>query len=156
MGKLSEMRSRYNAGFSPEDRKLLEMLHEKLFNKRITITGCADCYRDAYIIIINKLKKLGSMPTPSAYVLKRGAMLYDADNNNHYVSDIPTEVAERLLLQAPERIKLFQSYPKNWELRLSQLKKKLNKKAEEAPKETEAPAETEATTETEAPAEAEE
>ena len=131
INQLEEMRIRYDDGFSVSDRALLENLNQIVFGKVITKTGCSDCYRDAYILIYNKLKALGEMPTPSNYKLKAGMLIHTFNSPNFYTLEIPDEVAEDYLRTNPSNIREFQRYPADWEERI-----KKNSKQEETIAET--------------------
>lgn len=136
MLQLSEMKSRFQSGFSSSDRLLLDSLHRLLFGKEITNTGCSDCYRDAYVIIVNHLKKSKTMPEKPNYVLKAGALIHPAGTSSFYVNPIPDEVAEEHLSKYPSEVNKFAHLPTDWEDRVAVHKaRKLaqaEKKAEEA------------------------
>lgn len=128
ISRLEEMRDRYKIGFSPSDREFLEKLNYRLFHKIITQTGCSDCYRDAYLIIRNKLKTLNAMPVEANYILKNGILLHEFGTSEYYTHDVSDEVAEYFLKKNPADISLFQKYPEDWRTRIS--KKPVEKKAD--------------------------
>lgn len=121
MNLLTDMKSRFNDGFSYSDRDVLDTLHKLLFNRGITNTGCSDCYRDAYLLIVNKLKQTKEMPKlNSLYTLKAGAILRRPGSNRFYANPLPNdEVPEQYLLHNPADIVLFATYPADWEARVS-------------------------------------
>ena len=119
MSRLEEMRPRYKAGFSFSDREYLEKLNQRIFHRVITNTGCSDCYRDAYIIIYNKLKKGYTMPTLSNYCLKAGAVIHSFGSPDYYTLEVPDKVAEAYLRKTPKNICAFQRYPSNWRERIA-------------------------------------
>lgn len=49
MSRLTDMRSRFDSGFSSSDRSYIEQLYRSLLNKTVRRSGCADCYRDAFL-----------------------------------------------------------------------------------------------------------
>ena len=120
--RLEEMRSRYKDGFSTSDRSFLESLNWRLFNKAITLTGCSDCYRDAYIIIYNRLKNDKKMPTIANYILKNGALLHEFGTSEYYSHQVTDEVAEKFLKKNPELISQFAKYPSDWKERIADKK----------------------------------
>ena len=119
MNRLEEMRSRYDDGFSSSDRQFLDRLYYSLFVKAITKTGCSDCYRDAYILCVNKLKRLKSMPKKPNYILKAGAMIHPVGTSKFYTNPIKDEVAEDWLSKYPGQIGMFAEYPEDWEERVA-------------------------------------
>ena len=143
MQRLKEMRSRYKDGFSPSDRVLLESLNFRLFNKAITLTGCSDCYRDAYVIIYNRLKSEKKMPVVANYILKNGALLHVFGSSAYYSHQVSDEVAEKFLKEDPELISQFAKYPEDWKKRIEKKAEKKSEKVAETPSK-EAEAETEA------------
>lgn len=118
MTQLSEMESRFQSGFSSSDRSLLEALHRTLFGKGITNTGCSDCYRDAYILIVKQLKTSKKMPDKPNYILKAGALIHPTGTSKFYTNAIPDDVAEEHLSKYPNDIIRFAHYPNDWEERV--------------------------------------
>lgn len=115
MSRLTEMRSRYDNGFSSSDRSYIERLYRMLLDKPIRKTGCADCYRDAYIEVFTYLKRTGTMPTKPNYILKAGVIVHPNGTNKFYANaNIPDEVAEKRLAEYPESISDFLSYPSDY------------------------------------------
>lgn len=128
--RLEEMRSRFDSGFSPSDRTYLEALNFRLFNKPITLTGCSNCYRDAYVLIFNKLKRDKKMPTEVNYILKNGALLHEFGTSEYYSHRVSDEVAEHFLKKDPESIRLFHKFPSDWKERINKSKTEKAVKAE--------------------------
>lgn len=128
--RLEEMRSRYNDGFSPSDRTYLEALNFRLFNKPISLTGCSDCYRDAYVLIFNKLKRDKKMPAEANYILKSGALLHEFGTSEYYSHRVADDVAEYFLKKNPEDIRLFGKFPPDWKERINKSKTEKAVKAE--------------------------
>lgn len=119
MSRLTEMRSRYDSGFSSSDRSYIERLYRMLLDKPIRKTGCADCYRDAYIEVFTYLKRTGKMPTKPNYILKAGVIVHPNGTNKFYANaNIPDEVAEKRLAEFPESINDFLSYPSDYLIRV--------------------------------------
>lgn len=86
-----------------------------LLDKPIRKTGCADCYRDAYIEVFTYLKRTGTMPTKPNYILKAGVIVHPNGTNKFYANaNIPDEVAEKRLAEYPESISDFLSYPSDY------------------------------------------
>lgn len=127
MAFLDEMRPHYNDGFTSSERSAIETLYNKVCGKPIRRSGCSDCYRDAYIEVVTTLKRLGTMPTISNYVLKAGVVLSDGfgSSNFYTLSNIPDDVAEKHLALYPNDIDLFERTPSDWEERASKKKAEL-------------------------------
>lgn len=120
MSTLDSMRSRYEDGFSTIDRSLLDKLHFLLFGREITNRGCGDCYRDAYILIYNHLKKIKAMPKPSLYKLKLGVVIqFFGESNVYSNSNLTDEIAERFLAKNSANKRFFSDLPSNWEERVA-------------------------------------
>lgn len=114
------MKSHYQCGFSYKDQQYIESIYMRLFNKPMQKrSGCQDCYRDAFILIINKLKTMTEMPKESPYRLKAGVVASSFGSSDFYVLDMPEEAAEKWLHEFPERINQFQKYPEDWQERLN-------------------------------------
>lgn len=139
---LEEMKPHFDAGFTLSERSLLDELHHELFNRVITLTGCSDCYRDAYLIIYNKLKRDGSMPDKSNYKLKPGALIRFFGETEYYTNNVPDAVAERYLKLDKDNIKNFQRFPDDWESRIGAKKPSTEVKTEEEDNNTPAPQKT--------------
>lgn len=123
MLQLTDMKSRYDSGFSYSDKQLLESLNRLIFGKGITNTGCNDCYRDAYIIIMNHLKKTKTMPAKPNYVLKAGALIHPAGTSKFYTNALPSDdIAEEHLSKFPADIIKFAHYPADYEQRVEAYK----------------------------------
>ncbi len=117
--RLQEMESRYNDGFSSLDRSYLDSLYFAFFGREITNKGCSDCYRDAYMEILIKLKKTKEMPKKSEYVLKPGAIITFFGEPKCYTNaNITDEAALRFLSQNPRNESLFEALPRDWEKRV--------------------------------------
>lgn len=127
MQRLSEMKSRFDDGFSSHDRMYLDSLYFALFGKEITNKGCSNCYRDAFIEINVKLKKIQAMPKKSEFVLKAGAVITFFGEPKCYTNaNMTDEVALRFLSLNPINERLFETLPDGW-------KNRINAPAEQAP-----------------------
>ena len=112
MDRLAEMRSRFDDGFSSSDRLFLQEASIAVLGRPVRNTACRDCYRDAYLEIINKLKKQGKMPKEKLFILRAGVLLHFAGES--YVNDNLTDViAMDALNDNIGRLDLFQKVPDN-------------------------------------------
>ncbi len=123
MSRLSEMRSRFDDGFSSSDRNFIERLYASMLNKKVRKSGCSDCFRDAYIELYHYLKKEGKMPNKPNYVLKAGVVIHPRGTNEFYANtNIPDEVAEAHLAKFPDAINDFLTFPADYKLRVASRK----------------------------------
>lgn len=130
------MKSHYNGGFSYKEQQYIESIYIRLFNKPMPKrSGCQDCYRDAFILISNKLKSMTEMPKESPYKLKAGVVASSFGSSDFYVLDMPEEAAEKWLHEFPERINQFQKFPEDWQERVES---RFATNAENAPESTNA------------------
>ncbi len=153
MSQLSEMNSRFQSGFSFSDRQLLDKLHRQLFGKEITNTGCSDCYRDAYVIILSHLKQNKTMPKTPNYILKAGALIHPVGTSKFYTNPLPSDdIAEEHLSQFPDAINLFAHFPEDWEDRVNAYKerKESEREARQAEEKSDVAAQVQAQADTEA------
>jgi len=112
MDRLAEMRSRFDDGFSSSDRLFLQEASIAVLGRPVRNTACRDCYRDAYLEIINKLKKQGKMQKEKLFILRAGVLLHFAGES--YVNDNLTDViAMDALNDNIGRLDLFQKVPDN-------------------------------------------
>lgn len=115
---LMEMKPHFDSGFTPEERDFLVEWHIRILGKDIPNRACSDCYRDAYILLTNKIKTMAQLPEQTDYKLKAGIVEHIFGSSKFYVLDLPTEVAETILREHPEKINEFQRYPADWETRI--------------------------------------
>lgn len=114
------MKSHFKGGFSYKEQQYIESIYISLFNKPMQKrSGCQDCYRDAFILISNKLKTMTEMPKESPYKLKAGVVASSFGSSDFYVLDMPEEAAEKWLHEFPERINQFQKFPDDWQDRVN-------------------------------------
>lgn len=114
------MKSHFKCGFSYKEQQFIESIYIRLFNKPMQKrSGCQDCYRDAFILITNKLKTMTEMPKESPYKLKAGVVASSFGSSDFYVLDMPEEAAEKWLHEFPERINQFQKFPEDWQDRIN-------------------------------------
>lgn len=114
------MKSHFDGGFSYKEQQYIESIYMRLFNKPMQKrSGCQDCYRDAFILISNKLKTMTEMPKESPYRLKAGVVASSFGSSDFFVLDMPEDAAEKWLHEFPERINQFQKYPEDWQERIN-------------------------------------
>lgn len=123
MALLEEMRPHYHEGFTSSERSAIEKLYNRVCGKPIRRSGCSDCYRDAYIEVVTTLKRLGTMPITSNYVLKAGAVLHEFGSSDFYtLGNCPDEFAEKWLARFPKDEVLFEKMPSDWMERVEKVK----------------------------------
>lgn len=117
---VSELRTRFDSGFSSSDKSNIELLYRKVLRKDFVKTSCNDCYRDAVIEIYSYLKKEGKMKNKCDYSLKNGVLLQVFGSNEMYTNaNLTNEAAENFLRKNPQGENLFAHLPEDWEERIS-------------------------------------
>ncbi|MBR0116487.1 MAG: hypothetical protein IJM04_04315 [Prevotella sp.] len=115
MDRLSEMRSRYDDGFSSSDRVFINEVHGLLFGHPVKNLGCPNCYRDAYIEVTLKLRKMKEMPKKKNFVLRSGVLLHAFNGEVFTNANLTDEIAMDALNENRGRFDLFAKVPDNWE-----------------------------------------
>lgn len=113
------MKGRFDSGFSFEDRKTIEDIYKRVMGRAFVRTSCSDCYRDAYIIITNKLRTMAELPKEAPYKLRAGEVLRRFGTNELYTLEMPTDAAEQWLAERPQDITKFQRFPADWQARVN-------------------------------------
>ena len=112
MERLSEMRDRFDAGFSSSDRLFINDMSVVVLSKCVRNSSCSDCYRDAFLEIYHKLKMLGTMPKEKKFVLRAGVLLHF--NGKMYVNEnLTDDIAVAAISDNVGRKDLFQKFPDN-------------------------------------------
>lgn len=112
MERLSEMRDRFDAGFSSSDRLFINDMSVVVLSKCVRNSSCSDCYRDAFLEIYHKLKMLGTMPKEKKFVLRAGVLLHF--NGKMYVNEnLTDDIAVSSIADNEGRKDLFQKFPDN-------------------------------------------
>jgi hypothetical protein len=83
--------------------------------------NCGSCYRDAYVLIVNRLKNMTKLPDNEQernYALKAGEFIQYFGEKEFIVNPVTDAQAEKFLGQFPKRITIFSRYPEDWEARV--------------------------------------
>ena len=110
VNKLEGLRARFDAPYSPSDKRLIESLYYAILGKMFAPTSCQNCYHDAVIEMSLFMKNGYTMAQEKRYILKAGAIICnpEIDNGKVYTNvNITDDVAERYLLLFPDKINLF-------------------------------------------------
>ena len=134
--KLEEFKARNATNFTGAEKKFIDRVYRRIFNKEVSNKGCNSCYKEAFIEIYCQVKKLKELPDMSAYRLKNGVVYTEPFTNHSYVGEVKDEDAERILSKFPAMIKKFARYPDDWEARCN---KEAKGKRSRKPKEPEQP-----------------
>lgn len=130
MERLSQMKSRFDSGFSSADKLFIMEMHELLFGLPIQNPGCNDCYRDAYILIVNHLKRTGTMPKKGNFVLRNGVLL--TYKGKHYTNaNLTDDIAMEALNENMKRLDLFTKVPDNYAERIASYFERLKSESEQ-------------------------
>lgn len=126
---LTELRGRIDSGLSSMDKAQVTSLYNEVLGKTFKPTSCRDCYRDAVIEMILYLKKNGAMKEKCQYTLLNGAIIREFGTGKVYSNaNLTDKVAEAWLRKYPQQIKMFATYPADWQERVSRSVKKRVKK----------------------------
>lgn len=115
--QLEAIKPRHATSFTGADKKFIDRVYRRLFNKEVSNKGCNSCYKDAFVEIYCQVKKIKELPDMSAYRLKNGVVYTEPFTNHSYVGEVKDEDAERILSKFPAMIKKFARYPEDWEAR---------------------------------------
>ena len=126
MSELKELRNHFDSGFSATERDRIDKLCKKYLGHGVENKTCGDCYRDAFLQLRSTLSKLGRLPEERNYALKEGNYLHTFGSDD-YITEPTDEQAERYLAQYPGAIARFSKYPENWEERVENRKKNIQK-----------------------------
>lgn len=130
MERLSQMRSRFDSGFSSADKLFILEMYEFLLGHSIPNPGCPECYKDAYMEIIYKLKKTGTMPKKGNFVLRNGVLL--TFKGKHYTNaNLDDEVAMEALNENIKRLDLFAKVPDNYAERIASYFERIKNESEQ-------------------------
>lgn len=108
------MKGRLDSGFSSSDRIFIREVHEYLFGYSVRNTRCSECYRDAYILIMYKLKKDGTMPKEKKFILSNGVLLHAFNGEVFTNANLTDEIAMDAINENAGRISLFAKVPDNY------------------------------------------
>lgn len=116
---IEELRGRFDAPFSSEDKEVIEKLYAEVLRKRFIPTSCQQCYHDAVIEISCYLKRNGEMKKMCSFVLLAGAIIHSPLFMNGKVfsnENLTDDVAMRYLAQFPNAASLFQKFPDGYKV----------------------------------------
>lgn len=126
---ISDMKGRINSGLSSIDKAEIARLYGEVLGKTFKVTSCRDCYRDACIEMELYLRKNGAMKEKSKYVLLNGFIIQEFGTGKVYSNaNLTDKVAEDYLRKYPQQIKMFASYPDDWQERVSKKVRRMNRK----------------------------
>lgn len=126
---LTELKGRIDSGLYSMDKAQVANLYNEVLGKTFKPTSCRDCYRDAVIEMILYLKKNGAMKEKCQYSLLNGAIIREFGTGKVYSNaNLTDKVAEAWLRKYPQQIKMFATYPADWQERVSRSVKKRVKK----------------------------
>lgn len=98
-------------------RKEIELLSRKYLNR--TVSGCGNCFFDAYIELINLETKTIMEKEECKFRIRRGKLLKDAVNQNVSLimtqANITNELALYHLKTNPDSVEYFEELPEDWE-----------------------------------------
>ena len=103
-------------------RQEVEILTKAFFNT--SVSGCGDCYAEAYTKLMNLNLKTAMEKIECQFVLGAGRLLQDINDRTKTCSqaNITTELALYHLSKNPNEINKFVKFPKDWEQQVENFK----------------------------------
>lgn len=127
--RISELRGHVDSGLSSMEKAEITKLYREVLGKEFKPTSCRDCYRDACIEMELYLRKNGAMKQKSLYMLLNGVIIREFGTGRVFSNaNLTDKVAEEWLRKYPNQIKMFASYPEDWEVRISKKRRNSNER----------------------------
>lgn len=128
--EIERIEKQCKTGLTGSDKKLVDSVKYRLFGEHIVNKGCGNCYHDACILILLKLRGMSKLPSYD-YVLKGGAVLVEPMTGKPYIGGIPNDVAEKFLkINKNKWLPLFAKVPDDLDARLAEQKETTEEKTE--------------------------
>lgn len=124
--------TRSDNNLTKTDKQFIEQHFPLVRRRPFTKTSCGQCYADAIIEMLVYLRK-NELMAKSNYILKSGVVLQAASDPKVYTNaNLTDAVAERYLRDNPKRIRLFASYPDDWDERIKPKERTRKKEIEDS------------------------
>ena len=111
-----ELRGRSNSSpFNSQDKRSIEELHREVIGYDMKPTTCQNCYHDALILIILRLKKTTAMAQDRQYQLRNGFIIHSPIFHQGAIftnANLTDDIAREYLERFPANSTMFSKIPK--------------------------------------------
>lgn len=115
LARANELRGRHNSSpFNSQEKRSIEELHREVIGYDMKPTTCQNCYHDALIFIILRLKKTTAMAKDRQYTLRNGFIIHSPIFHQGAVytnANLTDEVAREYLERFPANVTMFSKIP---------------------------------------------
>jgi hypothetical protein len=115
LARANELRGRHNSSpFNSQEKRSIEELHREVIGYDMKPTTCQNCYHDALILIILRLKKTTAMAKDRQYTLRNGFIIHSPIFHQGAVytnANLTDEVAREYLERFPANVTMFSKIP---------------------------------------------
>lgn len=101
--------------FNSQDKKSIEELHREVIGYDMKPTTCQNCYHDALILIILRLKKTTAMAQDRQYQLRNGFIIHSPIFHQGAIftnANLTDDIAREYLERFPANSTMFSKIPK--------------------------------------------
>lgn len=116
LARANELRGRSNSSpFNSQEKRSIEELHREVIGYDMKPTTCHNCYNDALILIILRLKKTTAMAKDRQYTLRNGFIIHSPIFHQGAIytnANLTDEVAKEYLERFPANITMFSKMPR--------------------------------------------
>lgn len=115
LARANELRGRHNSSpFNSQEKRSIEELHREVIGYDMKPTTCQNCYHDALILIILRLKKTTAMAKDKQYTLRNGFIIHSPIFHQGAIytnANLTDEVAREYLERFPANVTMFSKMP---------------------------------------------
>ena len=116
LARANELRGRHNSSpFNSKEKRSIEELHREVIGYDMKPTTCQNCYHDALILIILRLKKTTAMARDRQYTLRNGFIIHSPIFHQGAIytnANLTDDIAREYLERFPANSTMFSKIPK--------------------------------------------
>lgn len=115
LARANELRGRNSSPFNSQDKRSIEELHREVIGYDMKPTTCQNCYHDALILIILRLKKTTAMAQDRQYQLRNGFIIHSPIFHQGAIftnANLTDDIAREYLERFPANSTMFSKIPK--------------------------------------------
>lgn len=128
LARANELKGRQNSSpFNSQEKRSIEELHREVIGYDMKPTTCQNCYHDALILIILRLKKTTAMAKDKQYTLRNGFIIHSPIFHQGTIytnANLTDEVAKEYLERFPANVTMFSKMPREAKPKKHQRKNK--------------------------------